>query len=214
MTNQGGSLNYEMFQDSYLSSFLLAFDDLYAQFHLLHSTTVRSLLMSSVASQDGQSTVAMNLGISAATVGHKVLLVDVNWDKPQLHEWLEVPNDRGLCQVINDNLSPKDVIQSAPNVENLFILTAGNSNPHPPKRLWSARMKYLIEELPKSYDLVIYDVPHFFDNPDIKFFVANMDGMLMVITVQKTSQSLAKKAVKEIQALNLPLIGVVANNII
>ncbi|HAC62146.1 MAG TPA: lipopolysaccharide biosynthesis protein [Cyanothece sp. UBA12306] len=208
------ALNYEMFQDSYPSDFILAFDELYAQFYLLHSANVRSVLISSVEAKDGQSTVAMNFAISAATIGKKVLLVDVNWNQPQLHEWLDVPNDQGLCQVINYDVCPNDIIQSVPNVENLFILTAGNSSPNPPKRLWSTRMQDLLEELPKSYDLVVYDVPHFFDNPDIKFIGLNVDGILMVVTVQKTPQSLAKKAVKSMKELNLPLIGLVANNLI
>lgn len=213
-THQKEPLNSDALDEFYESPFLLAFDDIYAKLSLLPSKTIRSLLITSVESKDGQSTVAMNLAISAATAGQRVLLVDVNWHKPQLHSLLEVSNDAGLCQVINEDISPKEVIQSVPNTENLFILTTGKATPHPPKRLWSARMQYLIEELPMLYDLVIYDVPHFFDNPDIKFLGSKMDGILMVVTVQKTAQSLAKKAIKDIETLNLPILGAVANNII
>ncbi|MEA5512231.1 polysaccharide biosynthesis tyrosine autokinase [Crocosphaera sp. UHCC 0190] len=196
------------------SLFLEAFDRLYTQLYLLQSSTIRSLMVCSVEPQDGQSTVALNLAISAANNGQRVLLVDTNFSNPQLHNLLNISNYKGLIQVIKDRVSPQAIIQDVPDIENLSILTAGESMGQTTKRLWSPQLDNLMEELAKTYDLVIYDTPPFLDSSDLKFMAKKAEGMLMVVALKKTSQSLAKKAVKEIQSLNLPLMGVVVNHLI
>ncbi len=195
------------------SAFLEAFDILYAKLNLLQNTNLRSVVISSVETKDGQSTVAMNLAIAGATAGQRVLLVDANWYHRQLHDWLDVSNQKGLCQVLQDGVSPQEIIQEVPDIENLSILTAGQLTPYPPARLWSARMQKLMTELTTLYDLVIYDVPHFLNDSDVKLMAAKTDGILMVVGINKTPVSSAKKAVTEIQALNLPLLGVVTNQV-
>ncbi len=195
------------------SPFLEAFDLLYAQLHLLQNPPLRSVVITSVEAKDGQSTVALNLAISAASAGKRVLLVDANWHEPQLHQWLNVSNHKGLSHLIADAVAPEAIVQPVPGVENLSVLTAGTLFPTAPRRLWSPRMQNIMTQLQEQYDLVIYDPPHFLNNPDVKFIAAHVDGILLVISVKKTATSSAKKAIAQMQSLNLPLLGVVANHL-
>ncbi|GBF86809.1 protein tyrosine kinase [Aphanothece sacrum FPU3] len=207
------NVNYEKPNHLEESYFLEAFEKLYTQLYLVASSKISSLIISSVEPKDGQSKIALYLAISAANSGKKVLLVDTNWTRPKLHELLDVPNQKGLIQLLRDRVPSNEIIQDVPNIDNLFILTAGNPEENCTKRLWSPQMENLMEEFSRNYDLVIYDTPNFFETSDIKFMTKKTDGILMVIALKKTPQSLAKKAVKEIKDINLPCLGVVANHL-
>ena len=196
------------------SLFLNAFDSLYAELTFLYAENpVRSLIVSSVESKDGQSTVALQLAKTAAAKDKRVLLVDANLHQPQLHTQLNVPNNIGLENLLSNELTPEEPIWQVPGVDNLFILTAGIFLSDCPKQLWSSEMQHLMENLSLKYDLVIYDPPHFFDSPDVSFLAANTDGILMVVGIEKTRQSLIKEAINQINTFRLPTLGIVTNNL-
>jgi Mrp family chromosome partitioning ATPase len=70
-----------------------------------------------------------------------------------------------------------------------------------------------METLTQDYDLVIYDLPHFFDSTDLSFISTQTDGLLLVVGILKTSESTVKKAIAEIERLKLPFLGAIANHL-
>lgn len=201
-------------RDTRDSAFLNTFDSLYAELTFLYAEDpVQSLIVCSTEPKDGQSKVALQLAKTAANKEKQVLLVDANLNQPQLHRELNLPDSEGLDNLLAQKLTPDDFIKPVPDVENLFILTAGNFSSDCPKQLWSNQMKHLMEDLSLRYDLVIYDTPHFLDSPDVSFLAANTDGIIMVVGINKTHQSLVKQAVKQINTFRLPTLGVVANHL-
>jgi Mrp family chromosome partitioning ATPase len=58
---------------------------------------------------------------------------------------------------------------------------------------------------------VIYDLPHFHETTDVYFISACTDGMILVIGVNKTSQSATKEAVAKADDLQFPILGAIAN---
>ncbi len=202
------------YSDGRESFFLKAFDSLYAELTFLYADNpVSSLIVSSVGPKDGQSTVALQLAKTAAAEGKQVLLVDANIHQPQLHAQLNLPQSRGLDNLLGNKLTHEEVICRVPEVENLFILTAGIFQSDRSTRLWSTKMQYLMDDLAENYDLVIYDSPHFLDSPDVSFLAAQTDGIVMVVGVEKTRQSLVKEAFNQINAFRLPTLGIVANHL-
>lgn len=196
------------------SKFLRAFESLYLQLCFLsQDRKVRSLVVSSVEEEDGQSTIALYLAKTVAAANKRVLLVDLNWHNPQLHDWLDLSNQKGLVNLLLNPLEMKTVIQSLPQIPNLDVLSAGELSGDSWVRLWSPQMETLSEKFQDQYDLVIYDAPHFFETTDINFLIDQTDGVLMVVKLNKTSQKQVKKAVEQIQNLDLPALGVVVNNV-
>jgi polysaccharide biosynthesis transport protein len=195
------------------SPFLTAFEVLYAQICFLYENQpVGAIAVCSVESEDGQSTIASYLAKTVSNMGKRVLLVDCNFRNPQLHDWLNLPNNVGLTHILSEQYPSQKVIQSVPENSNLFVLTTGVSQSDPSIRVWSAQMQNLMEELHVNYDLVIYDCPKFLESTDSSFIAAHTDGILMVVGVGKTRQSLIKKAVQQTNTFNLNVLGIVANN--
>ena len=200
--------------NSNTSIFLKAFNYLYASLHFLNrSSRVRSLVVSSATPEDGKTTVALHLAQSAALMGQRVLLVDANLRQPQLHNRLGLPNLQGLSNLLGQNLNPNDLIQQSPTEENLFVLTSGQLLSHSTKMLASTRMEYLMEQLQAGFDLVIYDTPHLLDFTDVDFLAEHADGILIVVGIGKTKQSVLTQVLNRLNTFHLPVLGIVANHV-
>ncbi|MBW4618448.1 MAG: AAA family ATPase [Cyanosarcina radialis HA8281-LM2] len=195
------------------AQFLKAFNSLYSSTRFLFAAPIRSLAISSVEPGDGKTTVALQLAQSAAATDRRVLLVDANLSIPDVHLSLDLPNENGLNELLSQPLSPEQFIRRVPGTENLFVLTAGQPQLNSMRLLESSRLKKLMGELEKTFDLVIYDLPHLTDTIDTNFLAANTDGILMVVGLQKTSRSAVLEAIERLQAFRLPLLGIVANQV-
>jgi polysaccharide biosynthesis transport protein len=196
------------------SLFLKAFDSLYAELTFLYADNpVSSLVVTSVEPKDGQSTVALQLAQTAAVEGKRVLLVDANLEKPLLSNQLKPPQSKRLTSVSGNTSTREEAIYQVPEFDNLYILTAEVLQDRASTRLGSTKMQNLMEDLSVDYDLIIYDSPHFLDSPDVSFMTAQTDGIVMVVGVKKTRQSLVKEAVNQINAFRLPTLGIVANHL-
>jgi capsular exopolysaccharide synthesis family protein len=208
------------------SGFSESFQSLYSNLRLLKSERpIRSIVISSPASGDGKSTVATNLARAAAAIGQRVLLVDADLRNPQVDKFLELPNDRGLTEVLTSNLNPQQAIQrmasltpagvsrSAPiaDEDNLFVLTSGQIQPHPTRLLSSQKMKRLSEYFHAMFDLVIYDAPPLLNLADSNLLAAHTDGMILVAGLDKTSRSEMMQVLDGLQTSRIPILGVVAN---
>ncbi|MFM7189763.1 MAG: hypothetical protein ACKOX2_02950, partial [Microcystaceae cyanobacterium] len=77
--------------------------------------------------------------------------------------------------------------------------------------LWSDGFHYLIAELQANYDFVFYHLPPFPDSSDIYFISTYTDGLILVVSVNQTSRSLAKEVIKRTQEFQLPVLGAIAN---
>lgn len=200
-------------QNNLDNDFLNAFESLYAQISFLYSDrSLHSLTICSVEPDDGQSSVALHLAKTAARLGKRVLLVDANFHNSQLHDWLNLPNYKGLFHLLTESIATYEVIQNVPGESNLSVLTSGVSQPNASVRIWSSQMQHYMEEFRSTYDLVIYDAPKFLDTTDSSFLAAHTAGILMVVSIDKTNQSLAKKAIERMDTFHLPILGVVANH--
>ena len=195
------------------SEFIEAFDSLYTNIRFLSSNrTISSLAVGSATVGEGKSTVALNLAHVAALAGQRVLLVDANLHSPSLHLLLEVPNVKGLSNLLDNKHEPNEIIQRSPYVDNLFVLTAGLPNPGTARLLASSGMQYLMEELHATFDLVIYDTPPLVDSKDANFLAARTDGILMVVAIRQVKFSVVKKVFSQLENFGIPCLGTVANH--
>ncbi|MCT7949711.1 polysaccharide biosynthesis tyrosine autokinase [Ancylothrix sp. C2] len=196
------------------AQFFDAFESLYANLRFLFTDRpVRSLTVSSATAGDGKSIVALNLAKTAAAMGHRVLLVDADFRFPRLHQLLNLPNQKGLTDLLSSNQPANNFIQRPLAMDNFSVLTSGQPLPNSIRQLASSKMQYLIKEFQSNYDLVIYDTPHLFNLMDAHFLADNTDGVVMVVAVGKTPASAVTKVIKQLETYSIPCLGVVANNL-
>ena len=195
------------------SEFIEAFDSLYTNIRFLSSNrTISSLAVGSATAGEGKSTVALNLAHVAALAGQRVLLVDANLHSPSLHLLLELPNVKGLSNLLDNQNEPNEIIQRSHLADNLFVLTAGLPIPGTARRLASSQMQYLMEELQATFDLIIYDTPSLVDSKDANFLAARTDGILLVVAIRQVNFSVVQKVFSQLENFGIPCLGTVANH--
>ncbi|MCC2665424.1 MAG: hypothetical protein K0S35_3346 [Geminicoccaceae bacterium] len=108
-----------------LSEFGGAFQRLRALLNLGRAMP-RTVLVTSGSAGEGKTTVAMCLGIASALSGQRVLLVDCNFARPEVHRKANVKNKSGLTDVLRGLVPLEDTITLAAEYQ-LSILTIGRS---------------------------------------------------------------------------------------
>jgi len=194
------------------SPFLESFRSLQTNIRFLGSDRpIHSILISSATLGDGKSTIAVHLAQAAAAMGQRVLLVDADLRRPQVHKILGLENQVGLSDVITTEIPAIQVIQRLPMWDHLYVLTAGQQSPDPTQLLSSPKMQYLIDQFHAVFDLVIYDTPPALGVADGQLLAAKTDGVVLVAGLGRTDRSVLMQALDSLKLSKANVLGVVAN---
>ena len=128
---------------------------------------LKALLVTSSTSGEGKSFISLNLGISQALAGKKVIIIDLDLRKPTqeklIADKLSIGNDNDHLGVVNylvdHTILEKQVIRNSGLNSNLDVILAGPTPPNPSELILSSRLKELIEKLRETYDFIIVDSP-------------------------------------------------------
>lgn len=196
------------------SGFLEAVRVLHTNICVLSSDTqIRSIIVSSAMPGDGKSTVCENLAQVAAAMGQRVLLVDVDLRKPQVHKRLDLSNKQGLSNLISKDLPLKSVLQQIDSSRQLFAITAGTIPPDPTKLLSSGKMKNLMRTFERCFDLVIYDAPPTMGLADVSIIGQRTDGLVLVSRIGETDKAMLTQTLETLKTAKVPTLGIVANGV-
>ncbi|MFM7424162.1 MAG: CpsD/CapB family tyrosine-protein kinase [Elainella sp.] len=160
---------------------------------------LRSIIISSALPGDGKSTVSINLARTAMILGRRVLLVDADMRRPQVHERMQLENHQGLSNYISSDIPLKSVLQKPISLFELSVLSAGPTPPDPTKLLASRKMQQLMRELEQSFDLIIYDTPPLLGLADASILAQHTDGIVVVARLGKTSRSAVSQALDNLK---------------
>lgn len=197
------------------SQFTESFRSLYTNIRLLSTDMpIRSLVISSSTPAEGKTVISLHLAQAAAAMGQRVLLVDADLRRPQVHKRLDIPNMRGLTNLISsEDLDFHEVIQNSPHEENLYIMTAGQIPPDPTRLLSSDKMQTLMADFQSAFDLVIYDTPPLVGFADASILATPTDGVILVVGLGKTDRYPLMQALDTLRISGTPILGLVANGV-
>ena len=198
------------------SPFLEAFRSLHTNIRLLGSDSIiNSIVISSSIPSEGKSTISSHLAQAAAAMGQKVLLIDADLRRPQVHRWMGLPNKEGLSNILATNIPIETAIQTVPQWENLAVISAGDIPPDPTRLLSSQKMQELMDKLKNShnYDLIIYDTPPILGFADGRILANRTNGVVLVVRMEKTDRALLKQNIDNLKMSNVPVLGIVANQV-
>lgn len=169
--------------------------------------------ITSSAPGEGKSTLAMALAIAAARDGRRVLLVDADLRLPTLHKrFTELRAAPGLVEVLSRSEQPQDAIQHTP-VEGLDLLASGALPPNPGQLAESLRMRQVLLELSRGYDLVIVDTPPVLAVNDAVMLARAVDGMVVVIEAGRTTKRMLAESRARFEAAKVGALGFVLTKV-
>ena len=192
-----------------------AFRNLFTSIRFLNSDQpLRSIALTSSLPAEGKSLINVLLAKTLSEMGQRVLLIDADLRKPQMHVRLGLNNLSGLSNVLTeDDQTWRDAVQSVPGYDNWSVLTAGRRPPDPTRLLSSNRMRALVNELEQSgqFDLVLFDTPPVLGLADAALVAEHCDGLMLLVSLNRVDRSLPKESVARIRSSGAPLLGIVTN---
>ena len=172
----------------------------------------KRLCLTSGLASEGKSTTILNLAISFAETGSKVLLIDADMRRPSLAKLLIEKMSPGLSNVLAGLCEPEDAVRKEVK-PNLDVLFSGEIPPNPLELLGNPRMKALVEEMSQKYDYILVDTPPVSIVSDACEVANVTDGVLFLVRQNETEKDAVIRGVKQLELSNSRLLGFVLNGV-
>ncbi len=170
----------------------------------------RSIMVTGPSPMDGKTTVAANLSASLALSGRKVLLVDGNFRRPELHRLFGIANEQGFSDVLNRTASLADTARAS-RIPNLSILTSGAKPANASELFESPLLGGFIEQALEEYDHVIFDSGPLLVVAESASLASRVDGVISVVRAHAESRGLLQRMRDTLRQLKAEHYGVILN---
>jgi capsular exopolysaccharide synthesis family protein len=178
--------------------------------HAASLDTTRSILVTSPGPQDGKTTVAVNLAAGLALNGRKILLVDANFRRPELHKLFQLDNSVGLSTVLGSMDSFSSAVHQT-SVPNLDVMSSGPKPGNPTELLESQLLIDFIEKALEEYDHVVFDSGPMLLVSETVALAPRVDGVVTVVRARSNSRGLLQRMRDQLRQLKAEHLGVVLN---
>lgn len=167
---------------------------------------------------EGKTTTSTNLSIVSSGQYGRVLLVDCDMRKPQVHKRFNISNRFGLSNVLaGDNVNIPDSYFSKFKDKDtegvLYVLPSGVKVPNPTELLSSEKFKEFVECMRMRFEFIILDCPPVLSVSDCIPVSRVSDGTLFVVSSKDTDKNDAKTALQQLQRNGANVIGTVLNKV-
>lgn len=178
----------------------------------LSDKTCKRICITSGSAGEGKSITMLNLALSVAESGQKVLLIDADLRRPAIGRLLVEKVAPGLSNVLTGQVSVDEAIRSQV-FPNLDILFSGEVPPNPSELLASDVFANLIEEMSLRYDYILVDAPPINVVSDAAIIAKRVDGVLLLVRHTKSTKENVRQAVANLQMVNANILGYVFNGV-
>lgn len=176
-------------------------------------TDGKVLMVTSVAENEGKSTLAVNIALAMAKKDKRVLLIDADLRRPACWKLLEYPwHGAGTVEVASEKASLQDAMQRSKD-SRLCMLLERKGTGMSTDLVGSDGMARLIGQAREQFDFVVVDTPPMSVAPDAECMVELVDAALLVVQQNVVTAGRINSAASSLQGGRSKLLGCVLNNV-
>ena len=154
------------------------------------------ICVTSTESGDGKTFLSTNLAALYAMTGRKVLLIDLDLRKPNIHTKLGLEGGNGMSNYLIGDCELDDFIERETPFAFDFM-RAGTIPPNPGELVHSERLVNLIKDMREIYDYIVIDTSPIGLVPDAYAVIEQSDICLYVIRCLQTNKSFCKQTLEQ-----------------
>lgn len=178
----------------------------------LRDKKCKRISITSAVAGEGKSITLLNLAISVAEDGNKVLLIDADLRRPAMGRLLVEKAAPGLSNVLAGIATADEAIREE-LYPNLDVLFSGDVPPNPSELLGGEKMCELITTMSEKYDYIFIDTPPVNVVSDASIVANIMDGVLLLVRQGRTRRDAIKRAISNLELTGIKPLGFVLNGV-
>lgn len=164
--------------------------------------------VTSYSKGEGKSTASSNLAISFSKMGKKVLLIDADMRRPNIHNIFKLNNSAGLSNVVSKMISFEEAVK-CDVITDLDVLVAGTIPPNPSELMCSNSFINMIEKLTEEYEYIIIDTPPVGVVADALLLKDLIAGFVVVVREKVTTHRDLSKLLESMKLADTKVLGLV-----
>ncbi|MFH0953350.1 MAG: polysaccharide biosynthesis tyrosine autokinase [Verrucomicrobiota bacterium] len=172
----------------------------------------KTIVMTSAVPKEGKTTTCLNLAVCLAQAGAKVLIVDGDLRRGELHKFFGLEGGRGFSDILVGQAKPEAVIQRT-GLPNLDLVATGPFPPNPAEVILRPELAPFLEYAKRTYDRILFDGPPILAVSEAGILSSLMDGVLLVVWAGQTSRKLSQLAVRLLRERGANVLGCILNNL-
>jgi succinoglycan biosynthesis transport protein ExoP len=169
------------------------------------------IVLTSATPSEGKTTAASNLAAILAQRDTRVLLIDGDLRRPNIHHRFGLNGKVGLTTVLTGATTLDGTVQSVPEIPNLDILPSGPVPPFPTEMLSSGAMEAILKRCAEIYDYVVIDSPPILSVTDGVILARQADAVVLVVRHGKSSKHVVRRARDILLRSGAGITGIVLN---
>ncbi|KDR94601.1 capsular exopolysaccharide family [Peptoclostridium litorale DSM 5388] len=171
---------------------------------------IKTILFTSSIPGEGKTLVSANMATALCGIGKKVMLFDCDFRKPRLAKVFGLSNTVGITDALMSKRDYREFVKET-HIENLHIMTAGNSVQNPAELLQSERIRELIRKIENDYDYIIVDTPPATAVTDASIVSTFSDAAVIVCSSGIVDIDELKRAKAQLEGVNARIMGAIFN---
>lgn len=173
----------------------------------------RALMVTSAQRGEGKSLFSLHFSLVLAYhLAKRIILVDADVRRPVQHAVFETDLAPGFANVLSGEVPAAKGARST-RVKNLDFMPAGTPGGNASRLFGDGRVRRVVEDLHKTYDLVLLDSPPVVPVSDPLHYLDAVDGCLYMVMAGQTPKDVSKRGVEILRSAGANILGVVANNL-
>ncbi|MEO6804965.1 MAG: polysaccharide biosynthesis tyrosine autokinase [Edaphobacter sp.] len=171
----------------------------------------KCIVLTSATPSEGKTTAASNLAAILAQRDTRVLLIDGDLRRPNIHHRFGLNGKIGLTTVLTGATKLEETVQSVPEIPNLDILPSGPVPPFPTEMLSSGAMEAILARCEEIYDYIVIDSPPILSVTDGVILARQADAVVLVVRHGKSSKHIVRRARDILLRAGAGITGIVLN---
>lgn len=181
-------------------------------FALADKKSSKSIIFTGAGRSEGKSTSCVNLAITFAELGEKVIVLDCDLRRPNIHKKFATKNTKGVSDLLAGLCTAKEVIRRSEKYGVDFI-PAGKTPPNPAELLSMPAMDELLSSLSQQYDYIFLDTPPVNLVTDAAVLSKKADGVIFVVRENFATKEEVDGAVKALKFAGSRILGFLMNDV-
>lgn len=180
-------------------------------FYLPTEKPCKKFVVTSAIASEGKSTCGVNLSITLAQAGKKVLLIEADIRRPRVARYLGMVRHKGLSEYLAGLCDDINILRNTRI--GVDVILSGTPSSLAAELLETSRIDKLLSSLENEYDYIIIDTPPVNVVTDSTVLSSKVDGYILVMRAGMSDINEVKAAMGALEQVNAKILGLIVTNI-